>query len=103
MMNPDLWAPPERDMPPGRGTQRRSSLLDELVRLESSGAAAPVASGGRSGRRRRWAALLLIPAALLILGAAGYAIVIRHANDVLSGIGCYAAADLGANTTVAQA
>jgi hypothetical protein len=44
-----------------------------------------------------------VPAALLVLGAAAYAIVARHAEEVVNGIGCYATADVRADTTVAQA
>jgi hypothetical protein len=101
MVSTDLWNPPERDMPRGRALQRREHLVHELTE-SSARLAAPLPSSHEKRTGRRWATLALVPA-LLLLGAAAYAIVTRHAEDVVNGIGCYAAASVTANTTVAQA
>jgi hypothetical protein len=97
----DLWTPPERKMSPDRVSQRREHLLRELSCPKPAAVPPLMGSRQRTRRRRGWAAFVLAPAALLILGAA-YTIVARHAEEVVNGIGCYATADLGANTAVAQ-
>jgi hypothetical protein len=86
--------PAERDLPAGRLQRRKEHLLREIV----------LTSGRSERRRRRWLLSALVPATVLLLGATGIGtyLLTREATH-LESVGCYAAADLGADTTVVSA
>lgn len=98
-MRKELHLPADRDLPPGRLWQRKEHLMKELIRMERE-AARP---GRAPGRRRRWLVLILAPAAALAVAAGAYAIIAHSAQDVVDGIGCYAAASTESDTTVVVA
>lgn len=73
--------------------------MKELIRMERE-----TGSPGRApARRRRWLAIVLAPAAVLAVAAGAYAIIAYSAQDVVDGIGCYAAASTDSDTTVVAA
>jgi hypothetical protein len=86
--------PAERDLPAARLQRRKEHLVNEL--------AATFGVGER--RRKRWLLGALVPAAVLLLGATGIGtyLLTREATH-LESIGCYATADLGADTTIVSA
>src|SRR5918992_486378 len=86
--------PATRDLPTARLQRRKEHLVREAA-----------ASIGASERpRRRWLLGALVPAAVLLLGATGIGtyLLTREATH-LESIGCYATADLGADTTIVSA
>jgi hypothetical protein len=86
--------PAARDLPAARLQRRKEHLVREAA-----------ASFGASERpRRRWLLGALVPAAVLLLGATGIGtyLLTREATH-LESIGCYAKADLGADTTIVSA
>lgn len=93
-MTDDPFIPAERDLPPGRLQRRKEHLVREVA----------FSSGRRGSRRRRWLLGALVPAAVLLLGATGIGtyVLTRDATH-LESVGCYATADLGADTTIVSA
>ena len=88
--------PPERDLPGGRVLQIQERVTNEIVRTEEIPKAPP-----SRRRTRRWVAFALVPAALI--GAAATYAATRSADEVVNGIGCYAAPRLDADTSVVEA
>jgi hypothetical protein len=86
--------PAERELPPGRLSERRAHLVEELRRLETGPA------GGGARLRRRWATLVLAPVAAVMVSVAAYAVIARAPDEVVNGIGCYAGASTNADTTI---
>jgi hypothetical protein len=86
--------PAERDLPAARLQRRKEHLVRE--------AAASFGAGER--RRKRWLFGALVPAVVLLLGATGIGtyLLTREATH-LESVGCYATADLGADTTIVSA
>lgn len=87
----DEWmqVPDEQRIPEGRVQTRERLLLQEIS--EPS-----LPRGG--GRRRRLIALVAVPVVLLLAGATY--LVTHRAEDVVGGVGCYAAPSLDADTAV---
>lgn len=85
-MTKDLRLPRDRDLPPGRLSQRKEHLVNAIVTAERETGVLR----RPPGPRRRWVALVLAPAAILVLAAGAYAIITHPPEDVVNGIACYA-------------
>lgn len=86
--------PAERDLPGARLQRRKEHLVREVA----------LSARPRERRRKRWLLGALVPAAVLLLAATGVGtyLATREATH-LESIGCYATADLAADTTIVSA
>lgn len=91
----DLKIPAERHIPPDRMQAQRMQLLQDIAELESKAARASE-PGGASSRRRL--ILIVVPALFLAAGATYF--IAQSGEQLVGGVGCYAAPRLDADTAV---